>query len=226
MNFEAIMDYLPQLLRGLETTLELTFASLFSGLALALLFTLILVLRFKPLEWLVKTQILLFTGTPLLVQIFLIYYGPTQFKGLQESFLWPLLSEPWFCALLALALNSAAYSTQLFKGAVDAVPVGDWEAALALGMSKRQALTRIILPHAIRRALPAYGNEMILVMKGTSLVSTITLMDLMGYADRLNARTYDTLTVFALAGLIYLIMTGIMTLIIRLMEKKALAFSQ
>ncbi|MRI33681.1 arginine transporter permease subunit ArtM [Endozoicomonas sp. OPT23] len=225
MNLEAIMDYMPQLLKGLETTLELTFASLFSGLALAVVFTLILSLRFKPLEWLVKAQILLFTGTPLLVQIFLIYYGPAQFKGLQDSFLWPLLSEPWFCALLALALNSAAYSTQLFKGAVDAVPAGDWEAALALGMNKRQTLIRIVLPHAFRRALPAYGNEMILVMKGTSLASTITLMDLMGYADRLNARTYDTLTVFTLAGVIYLTMTGIMTLVIRIMERRALAFS-
>ena len=225
MTVEAMMEYLPQLLKGLETTLELTFASLFSGLALALVFTLILSLRLKPLEWLVKAQILLFTGTPLLVQIFLIYYGPAQFKGLQDSFLWPLLSEPWFCALLALALNSAAYSTQLFKGAVDAVPAGDWEAAYALGMTKKQALLRIIFPQAIRRALPAYGNEMILVMKGTSLASTITLMDLMGYADRLNARTYDTLTVFALAGLIYLTMTGIMTLAIRLLEKRALAFS-
>jgi arginine transport system permease protein len=225
MMLEAALNYLPQLLKGLQTTLELTFASLFSGLILALVFTLVLSLRFKPLEWLVKLQILLFTGTPLLIQIFLIYYGPAQFEGLQDSFLWPLLSEPWFCAMLALALNSAAYSTQLFKGAIDAVAPGEWEAAMALGMTKRQTLIKIILPHAVRRALPAYGNEMILVMKGTSLASTITLMDLMGYAARLNAQTYDTLTVFTLAGIIYLIITGIMTLIIRTIEKKALAFS-
>ena len=223
---ESVLEYLPQLLRGLGTTLELTFASLAMGFALSVTFTLILSLRFKPLEWLVKLQILLFTGTPLLVQIFLIYYGPTQFPGLQGTFVWNWLSEPWFCAMLGLSLNSAAYSTQLFKGAIDAVPAGDWEAAMALGMTKRQTLIRIILPHAFRRALPAYGNEMILVMKGTSLASTITLMDLMGYADRLNAQTYDTLTVFTLAGAIYLTMTGIMTLFIRLLEKKALAFSK
>ncbi|MGI9278767.1 MAG: arginine ABC transporter permease ArtM [Endozoicomonas sp.] len=225
MMLESLYDYLPQLLRGLQTTLELTFASLLTGLVLALLFTLILSLRFKPLVWLVRLQILLFTGTPLLVQIFLIYYGPAQFPILQESILWSLLSEPWFCAMLALALNSAAYSTQLFKGAIDAVSAGEWEAALALGMTRQQALVRVILPHAIRRALPAYGNEMILVMKGTSLASTITLMDLMGYAARLNAQTYDTLTVFTLAGLIYLTLTGILTLIVRLIERKALAFS-
>ncbi|KEQ18750.1 arginine transporter permease subunit ArtM [Endozoicomonas numazuensis] len=222
---ESLQEYLPQLLKGLQTTLELTFASLLTGLVLALLFTLILSLRFKPLEWLVRLQILLFTGTPLLIQIFLIYYGPTQFPILQETVFWPLLSEPWFCAMLALALNSAAYSTQLFKGAIDAVSAGEWEAALAVGMTRSQSLTRIILPHAFRRALPAYGNEMILVMKGTSLASTITLMDLMGYAARLNAQTYDTLTVFTLAGLIYLTLTGILTLIVRFIERKALAFS-
>ena len=220
------MDYLPVLLKGLGTTLELTAASLVTGLLLALLFTLILTLRFKPLEWLVKLQILLFTGTPLLVQIFLIYYGPAQFDWLRESAAWPLLSQPWFCATLALGLNSAAYSTQLFKGAIDAVPAGEWEACLAVGMNRRQALIRVILPHACRRALPAYGNEMILIMKGSSLASTITLMDLMGYAARLNAQTYDTLTVFTMAGIIYLVMTGIMTVAIRMLERKALAFSR
>ena len=223
---ETALEYLPQLLKGLGTTLELTFASLAAGFVLAVTFTLILSLRFKPLEWLVKLQILLFTGTPLLVQIFLIYYGPTQFEFLRGTFIWNWLSEPWFCAMLALALNSAAYSTQLFKGAIEAVPAGDWEAAMALGMNKKQALIRIVLPHAFRRALPAYGNEMILVMKGTSLASTITLMDLMGYADRLNAQTYDTLTVFTMAGAIYLIITGIMTLAVRMLEKKALAFTK
>lgn len=223
---ESLIEYLPELLKGLQTTLELTLASLLVGLVMALLFTLILSLRFKPLVWLVRLQILVFTGTPLLVQIFLIYYGPAQFPILQETVFWSLLSEPWFCAMLALALNSAAYSTQLFKGAIDAVSASEWEAAMALGMTRQQTLIRIVLPHAIRRALPAYGNELILVMKGTSLASTITLMDLMGYAARLNAQTYDTLTVFSLTGLIYLTLTGILTLIIRWIERKALAFSR
>ena len=225
MSLDTVTSYLPELLKGLGTTLELTFSSLLLGCTLALLFALILSLRFKPLEWLIKLQILLFTGTPLLVQIFLIYYGPAQFESMRNSFLWPLFSQPWFCAMLALALNSAAYSTQLFKGAIDNVAPGEWEACYALGMNRRQTLTRVVLPHAMRRALPAYGNEMILIMKGSSLASTITLMDLMGYASRLNARTYDTLTVFTMAGIIYLTMTGIMTLAVRLVERKALAFS-
>ncbi|WBA83309.1 arginine ABC transporter permease ArtM [Endozoicomonas sp. GU-1] len=220
------MDYLPELLKGLGTTLELTLASLFTGLVLAILFTLVLALKVRPLTWLVKLQILLFTGTPLLIQIFLIYYGPAQFDAIRNSVLWPWLSQPWFCAMLALALNSAAYSTLLFKGAIDAVPSSDREACMALGMTNRQALLRVILPHAVRRALPAYGNEVILVMKGSSLASTITLMDLMGYAARLNAQTYDTLTVFTMAGLIYLAMTGVLTVLIRFMEHKVLAFSR
>ena len=223
---ETALSYLPELLKGLGTTLELTFASLFVGLVLALLYTLVLTLRISVLNQLVRLQILLFTGTPLLVQIFLIYYGPAQFDSLKDSRLWTLFSQPWFCAMLALALNSAAYSTQLFKGAIDNVSPGEWEACYALGMTKRQALSRVILPHAFRRALPAYGNEMILIMKGSSLASTITLMDLMGYASRLNARTYDTLTVFTMAGMIYLVLTGVMTLAVRLLERKALAFSR
>ncbi|MFK0571507.1 ABC transporter permease subunit, partial [Endozoicomonas sp.] len=126
------MEYLPELLKGLGTTLELTLASLFTGLVLAILFTVVLSLKVRALTWLVKLQILLFTGTPLLIQIFLIYYGPAQFDVIKNSFLWPLLSQPWFCAMLALALNSAAYSTLLFKGAIDAVPKSDWEACMAL----------------------------------------------------------------------------------------------
>ena len=220
------MDYWPELFKGLGTTLELTVASLLAGTLLALLFTMILTLRVRPFDWLVKLKIVLFTGTPLLVQIFLIYYGPAQFEFIKNSRFWTLLSQPWFCAMLALSLNSAAYTTQLFKGAIDAVPKSEWEACLALGMTEKQALFRVILPHAMRRVLPAYGNEMILVMKGTSLASTITLMDLMGYAARLNARTYDTLTVFAMAGIIYLVLTGIMTLFVRWLERKALAFSR
>ena len=220
------MSYWPELFQGVGTTLELTIASLLGGTLLALLFTMILTLRIRPLDWLVKLKILLFTGTPLLVQIFLIYYGPAQFDFIKNSRFWNLLSQPWFCAMLALSLNSAAYTTQLFKGAIDAVPKSEWEACLALGMTEKQALFKVVFPHAMRRVLPAYGNEMILVMKGTSLASTITLMDLMGYAARLNARTYDTLTVFAMAGMIYLVLTGIMTLFIRWLERKALAFSR
>ncbi len=212
-----------QMVDGLQTSLQLTVVALIVGCLLALLMTLSLILRTPAVHWLTRGIITLFTGTPLLVQIFLVYYGPGQFEVIRESFLWTWLSQPWFCAMLALALNTAAYSTQLFKGAFNAIPSGQWQACRALGMDMKATL-RVLLPFAIRRAIPAYSNEVILVFKGTSLASTITIMDIMGYAQRINAQTYDTLVVFSVAGLFYLGVNGILTLIFRQVEKKALAF--
>ncbi len=212
-----------QMLSGLVTSIELTAISLLVGCALAIFMTITLVLRLATLHWVSRAVITLFTGTPLLVQIFLIYYGPGQFEWIRDSVLWSSLSQPWFCAMLALALNTAAYSTQLFYGAVNAIPSGQWQACKALGMNTKQTL-QVILPYAIRRAVPAYSNEVILVFKGTSLASTITIMDVMGYAQRINAQTYDTLSVFAVAGAFYLAVNGILTLIFRQIERKVLAF--
>ena len=217
-------DYLFELLSGLLTTLELTACSLLLGGLLALLLTGLLESRWRPVRWAIEGYLLLLTGTPLLVQIFLIYYGPAQFDWIKASWLWELLRQPWFCAVLALGLNTAAYSTRLFKGALDAVPVGEVLACQALGMSPWQTLS-IKLRHAMRRAIPGYSNEVILVLKGSSLASTITIMDVMGIAQRLNAQTYDTLGVFAVAGAIYLVMNGTLTLLFRLVEKRALAFA-
>lgn len=212
-----------QLLEGLQTSLELTAVALLVGCILSLLMTVSLITQTPIIHWLSRGLITIFTGTPLLVQIFLIYYGPGQFEAIKESIAWNWLSQPWFCAMIALALNTAAYSTQLFKGAFDAIPSGQWQACRALGMSTKTTLG-VLLPYAIRRAIPAYSNEVILVFKGTSLASTITIMDLMGYAQRINAQTYDTLTVFGIAGAFYLIVNGSLSLIFRQIEKKVLAF--
>ena len=212
-----------QMLDGLLVSLQLTGASLLVGCILALLMTLTLILRTPIVHWLTRGIITLFTGTPLLVQIFLVYYGPGQFDWIKESFAWTWLSQPWVCAMLALALNTAAYSTLLFRGAFNAIPQGQWEACRALGMSTKTTLG-VLLPYAIRRAVPAYSNEVILVFKGTSLASTITIMDLMGYAQRINGQTYDTLAVFGMAGAFYLVVNGVLTLIFRQVEKRALAF--
>lgn len=216
-------QHLWQLLEGLGTSLQLTAASLLVGCILSLLMTISLVMRTPIVHWFSRALITLFTGTPLLVQIFLVYYGPGQFEWIRESVLWVWLSQPWFCAMFALALNTAAYSTQLFKGAFNAIPSGQWQACRALGMNKIATL-RVLLPYALRRAVPAYSNEVILVFKGTSLASTITIMDLMGYAQRINAQTYDTLMVFGVAGAFYLAVNGALTLLFRQIEKKALAF--
>ncbi|MGL5101608.1 MAG: arginine ABC transporter permease ArtM [Plesiomonas sp.] len=218
-------SYFPTLMQGLQTSLSLTVCALLIGFTLAVLFTLVMAGNNRPLRWLTKGYLTLFTGTPLLIQIFLIYYGPGQFDALRNSALWPLLSEPWFCAMIALALNSAAYSTLLFYGAVKAIPTGQWQACNALGMTQPQTL-RILLPFALKRALPSYSNEVVLIFKGTSLASTITIMDIMGYAQQLNAQTYDTLAVFGMAGVIYLAVNGVLTLSMRALEKRMLAFEQ
>ncbi|QHB84063.1 arginine ABC transporter permease ArtM [Aeromonas veronii] len=218
-----MQEYLVTLLGGLVTTLELTLFSLLLGIVLAALMTWVLELRLPVATQLVQLWVLLFTGTPLLIQIFLIYYGPGQFEWLKASPLWPLLKQPWFCAVLALGLNTAAYSTRLFKGALDAIPVGEVEACRALGFNGRQTLWMKVR-HAARHLVPAYSNEVILVLKGSSLASTITIMDIMGLAQGLNAQTYDTLAVFGVAGGLYLAMNGLLTIGFRWCEKRALAF--
>ncbi|CAJ1847977.1 arginine ABC transporter permease ArtM [Aeromonas jandaei] len=218
-----MQEYLVTLLGGLVTTLELTLFSLLLGIVLAALMTWVLELRLPVATQLVQLWVLLFTGTPLLIQIFLIYYGPGQFEWLKASPLWPLLKQPWFCAVLALGLNTAAYSTRLFKGALDAIPAGEVEACRALGFNGRQTLWMKVR-HAARHLVPAYSNEVILVLKGSSLASTITIMDIMGLAQGLNAQTYDTLAVFGVAGALYLTMNGLLTIGFRWCEKRALAF--
>ncbi|OSN10439.1 arginine transporter permease subunit ArtM [Lonsdalea iberica] len=218
-----MLDYIPELLKGLHTSITLTVTALIAALFLSLLLTIVLTLKTPLLSLVSRAYITLFTGTPLLVQIFLIYYGPGQFDAIKQiPWLWSLLSQPWLCAMIALALNSAAYTTQLFYGAVRAIPDGQWQSCAALGMNKRQTL-RILLPFAFKRALSSYSNEVVLVFKGTSLAYTITLMDVMGYGQLLYGRTYDVL-VFGAAGIVYLCVNGLLTLILRMVERRALAF--
>lgn len=219
------MDYFPTLLEGLYTSLSLTVVSLVLALVLSLVFTLVLTLKTPVLTTIVKGYITLFTGTPLLVQFFLIYYGPGQFPSLKLiPWLWEALSAPWLCAMLALSLNSAAYTAVLFVGTVRAVPVGLWQACEALGMTKRNSL-RLLFPYIFKRAVSSYSNEVILVFKSTSLACTITLMDIMGYGQMLYGRTYDV-KVFVAAAVIYLCITGILTFLMRLGEHRLLAFER
>lgn len=218
-------EYLSVIAQGIPTSLALTFVSLTVGFVLAVSLTFLLSMENRPVKWLINGFLTLFTGTPLLVQFFLIYAGPGQFEFITQSPLWSLFSNAWFCAMLALALNSAAYSTQLFHGAVKAIPKGQWETCAALGLNRLQTL-KILIPYALKRALPSYSNEVILVFKGTSLASIITIMDIMGYARQLYGTEYDALTIYGLAGAVYLVITGIMTIVLRKVERKVLAFER
>jgi polar amino acid transport system permease protein len=161
----------------------------------------------------------LFRGTPLLTQLFLIYYGLAQFDWVRASALWPILRDPWPCALIALSLNMAAYVAEVLRGGILGVPAGEREAAVALGMAPTLLYRRIILPRAFGIALPAIGNEVIIQLKCTALVSTITLLDITGVARRIVSRTYSTDALF-IAGAVYLILTWTLTRAFRLLERR------
>ncbi len=216
-----ILAYLPQLMSGLSITLILMLASVVTGLALAILMT----MASYSDKWLLRkfVDIIVFfiRGTPLLVQIFLIYYGIGQFAFIRDSFLWFILREPMTCAIIALSLNSACYTTILLQGAIASVPKNEVAACEAIGMSKWLAFRRIIFPRAFRLAIPAYSNEVIMILKGTSLASTITLLDLMGMTQQLIGETYATVEFYLAAAVIYLLLNGIISLIFKCLQKKA-----
>ena len=166
----------------------------------------------------------LFRGTPLLVQTYLIYYGLGQFEWVRESVLWkPVLSQAWWCALIAFSLNTAAYTTELLRGAIETTSRGEVEAAKACGLSKRMRMRRIILPSAFRRALPAYSNEVIFMLHGTVVASTITIQDLLGVGRWLNGRYYLAYEGFITAAVFYLIIVLLITKGFRYWEKHWLA---
>jgi octopine/nopaline transport system permease protein len=219
MNIDLILQSLPSLLSGALVTVQLVTVSLICGLILALFVALARESTFRPLSLLAGGYIFIFRSTPLLVQIFLIYYGLGQFVAIRESVVWPFLREPWWCAVLALALNSAAYAAGIIRGGIRAVPFGQIEAARALGMSRLLVLRRVVLPLAWRQALPAYGNEVIQMVQASSLASTITLVELTGAARAIASRTFQPIEVFIIAGAIYLSLNIILTKLVGSMEQ-------
>lgn len=220
MNFNLIIDYLPQLLVGTVTTIELMLLTLVCGLLLALLLTLISSFGHWYLKKPIDAFIFFVRGTPLLVQLFIVYYGLGQFAWLRETPLWLFFKHPLACAVFAFSLNTAAYTTELFRGAIQNISRGEIEACHALGMSSALMYRRIIIPKALRIALPAYSNEVIMILKCTTLASTVTLLDLTGMVRLINAKTYATLEFFIVAGIIYLLLNGLITLLFRKLETK------
>lgn len=199
------VEIFPRLLSGVPLTLQLAGTSIVLGFMMALLLALAQQGGRGLLVWPIRFFVALFRGTPLLVQIFLIYYGLGQFRpSLQMLGLWWLFREPYWCAILALTLNTSAYGSEILRGAIANVPRGLGEAAQALGMTRFLTLRLVILPIALRQAIPAYGNEIILMMKGTSLASIITLMEVTGISQGLIAQSYRAIEVFIAAGAIYL----------------------
>jgi octopine/nopaline transport system permease protein len=218
-EFDFIYATFLKLLGGVPLTVGLTLGSVAIGAVLALLLALFRASS-RPGAAFVSAYVFLFRGTPLLLQIFFIYYGAGQFAFVRASIFWPFLREPWFCAVLALALNDAAYAAEILRGGFASVPAGAVEAGRAAGMSRLLLLRRVILPLAIRQALPAYGNELIAMVKATSLASLVTLMEVTGIAYAIISETYRAIEVFLCAGVIYLALNFALTRAVAALEAR------
>ena len=218
MDFTLMMESVLPILKGARLTVELVVLSLALGFPMAVITA---VIRRSRIAWASRVMgiyVFAIRGTPLLVQIFLIYYGLGQFEWIRESFLWPVLRNPFWCAIIALSINTTAYGSEIIRGGLESVPWGEVEAGRSIGMSGVLLFRRIIFPVAIRQALPAYGNEVILMVKATSLASTITIMEMTGVANVIMAENYRPLEAFIIAGSVYLLINFILTRIVQSIE--------
>lgn len=219
MNWEVIIKWLPRLMQGATLTLELVAIAVLAGLILAIPLGIARTSKKWYISGLPYAYIFFFRGTPLLVQLFLVYYGLAQFDAVRESSLWPYLRSPFWCAAVTMTLHTAAYIAEILRGALQAIPKGEIEAARALGMSHSKALVHIMLPRAARIGLPAYSNEVILMLKASSLASTVTLLELTGMARTIIARTYLPVEIFFAAGMFYLAMSFVLVQAFKVLER-------
>ena len=220
MDFSIIIENLHRYQAGLLVTLELTAISVFIGLIFAIIFALMRDSANNYIATIAKSYIYVIRGTPLLVQLYLVYYGLSQLEIVRESWLWAFFREPYLCALFALVINTSAYGAEIIRGAIKQTSTYEIEAGLAFAMSKVQCYRRIIFPSVVRQAMPAYFNEIILMLHATSLVSTITIVDLTGVARTMNARYYAPFEAFISTGVIYLLITMLLVGLFTLIEKR------
>ncbi len=225
MDIELMVSSFPKLLGATVITLKLLLVSLIIGLFIGLIFAILRLNKNIFINRFAYGYSYIFRGTPLLVQIFIIYFGLGQIEYLRSTVLWVILKEPYWCAIIAFALNTGAYTSEILRSAFQTIKPGLIEAGKSLGISNKIIFYKIQIPIAIRQSLPAYGNEIILMMKGTSLASTVTLMDLTGVAKYIISTTFKPVEVFIVAGGIYLFMTFIIHNVIKYLEKKY-SFSQ
>jgi len=219
MDFELMQESWPKLVGAIPETLILAGSSLAIGFVIAVFVAIARLSNNRVLSNLAYGYMYIFRSTPLLVQIFLIYYGSGQFRDTLESYgLWVFFRESWFCAILALTLNTGAYTSEIIRGGIQSVPWGQLEAARACGMSGFLLFRRITFPVAMRQALPGYGNEIILMIKSTSLASIITILEITGVAKKIIAATWSPVEIFIIAGGIYLAINFILTRLVQWAE--------
>ena len=220
IDVPLIVESVPRMLMGIGLTFQLLFLSGALGLALAVVLLLMRISGRWYLAAPTMAYIYVFRGTPILVQIFIVYYGFPQLEFVRESILWPILREPFGCAIVALTLNTGAYVSEILRGGVLGVDRGLQEAGSALGLSARQRFIYITTPIAVRLALPAYSNDVISLLKSTALASTITLLDMMGVARTIVAETYAPYEVFISLMVIYLVLTWMIQRSFGLVERR------
>lgn len=230
MNFTIISENYNVILSGFWTTIWILILSLFLGLLIAIPCSLMSLSKNKLISFPAKTFSYIFRGTPLLIQLFIFYYGfgllVSKIDGIQDSSIWSIISQAWPWAVITLMLNTAAYTSEIIIGSIKNTPKGEIESAKAIGLSEKQIMRHIVLPSALRRALPAYGNEIIYMLHGTSIISIITIMDLTGVARYLRDEYYDSYTPFISIGLVYLVITMTLVFIFKKLESKYLSHLQ
>jgi len=222
MRIELVLANWPLFAKGVWMTLQLTFLPLALGFLIALPAGMARARRLRYWSPAINAYVYLFRGTPLLVQTFLIYYGLAQFAWIRESWAWELLRSPWWCALIAFSLNSGAYGTEIIRGAVATTPKGEVEAALSLGLSARLTDALVVIPSALRRALPQYGNEVVFMLQASSVASVITIQDILGAGRTLNAKFYLAYEGFLTAAALYMAITFTLVAIFRALERRFL----
>ena len=219
MDFSIIINEFPFYLGGLWTTTWLVALSLFLGLCIAIPAGILSGSENKLVRLPIWSFMYFFRGSPLLVQLFIIYYGAAQFEWLRESWMWDYFKEAWFCALLAFTLNTGAYTAEIVRGVIATMPKGELEAAKAYGMNKWQILRRVTLPNSLRRGLPAYSNEVIFMIHGSAIAGIVTIIDITGAARVVNARYYAPFEAYLAAGVLYMCLTFTAIFIFRQWEK-------
>ena len=220
MDINLMISIFPSLLNGAVITLKLLVSSMFFGLLIGLLFAILRINKNPIINKFAYGYSYFFRGTPLLVQLYLIYYGLANIEFLRNSFLWVIIREPYWCAIIAFSLNTGAYTSEILRSAFQTIKPGLIEAGKSLGISNKIIFFKIQIPIAIKQSLPAYGNEIILMLKGTSLASTVTLMDLTGVAKYIISTTFKPVEVFIVAGGIYLFLTFLIHNFIKFTEKR------
>ena len=220
MRFGLMYESFFKIIQGVPLTLQVVIIATILGFILAILVALMRISGRGILSIPAYYFVYLIRGTPLLLQLYFVYYGLGQFSFIRESFLWPILREPYWCGIITLTISTGAYSSEIIRGGIMSVSKGYLEASNALGMSKFMTFMKVTLPITFRQALPAYGNELILMVKASSLISIITLMEITGIARTIISKTYAPVEIFLVAGSIYLFINFLIVMSVNFAENR------